>query len=378
MKKTPHLEPISREPARPRESAASQAKHRAVAIWLWSLAALVFLMVIVGGATRLTESGLSITEWKPLTGVIPPLSEAQWQAEFESYKKIPQYAQLFPDMDLRGFKFIYFFEWGHRLLGRLIGVAMVAPLIFFWARGRLPQGFKPKLLGILALGGLQGFAGWWMVKSGLAERTEVAQERLAIHLLLASLTFAALVWLAASLKGRTSELPGRILPGLKLFAWAMVFLVLLQIGLGALVAGLRAGRAFNTWPLIDGYFWPPLEKLTLLTPLLRNFLDNMLLVQFQHRMVAYALLALALIQALYAWRRAPGSRAFRRASALAALAATQIGIGIVTLLLTVPLWAGLLHQAFAMVVLGMAVAHAQALSQARSSAFPKVARDKNS
>jgi cytochrome c oxidase assembly protein subunit 15 len=339
--------------------------YRAVAIWLWSLAALVFLMVIVGGATRLTESGLSITEWKPLTGIIPPLSPAKWLAEFENYKKIPQYAQLFPDMDLRGFKFIFFIEWSHRLLGRLIGAAMVLPLIFFWAKGLLPPGFKPKLLGVLALGALQGFVGWWMVKSGLSDRVEVAQERLAIHLLLASLTFAALIWLAASLKSRAVQIPERRLSGLRWFASGMVLLVLLQIGLGGLVAGLRAGHAFNTWPLIDGYFWPPLDKLTLLSPLWRNFLDNILLVQFQHRLIAYALLAVALAQAVYASGATVGGRAVRRAWAVAGLVAVQASIGITTLVLVVPLWAGLLHQALAMIVLGMAVAHAQALSQAR-------------
>ncbi|HWX14144.1 MAG TPA: COX15/CtaA family protein [Methylocella sp.] len=337
----------------------------AVAIWLWIVAALVFLMVIVGGATRLTESGLSITEWKPLTGVIPPLSQAEWLAEFENYKKIPQYAELFPDMDLGGFKFIFFFEWAHRLLGRLIGAVMGVPLIFFWARGFLPPGFKPKLLGILALGGLQGFVGWWMVKSGLSDRVEVAQERLAIHLLLASLTFAALVWVASSLRKGAAEIAAPNVRGLKWFAAATVLLVLVQIGLGGLVAGLRAGHAFNTWPLIDGYFWPPLNKLTVLAPLWRNFLDNILVVQFQHRMIAYALLALTLVQALYARRVVPKSRARRRATAIAALATAQIAIGIVTLVLVVPLWAGLLHQAFAMIVLGMAVVHAQELSQAR-------------
>ncbi|MGH6793938.1 MAG: COX15/CtaA family protein [Methylocella sp.] len=341
------------------------ARHRGVAIWLWSLAGLVFLMVMVGGATRLTESGLSITEWKPLTGIIPPLSPAEWLAEFENYKKIPQYAQLFPDMELSGFKFIFFFEWSHRLLGRLIGAAMVLPLIFFWVKGLLPPSFKPRLLGVLALGALQGGVGWWMVKSGLTERVEVAQERLAIHLLLASVTFAALVWLAASLKRSGVQIPERRLPALRWFAGGIVVLVLVQIGLGGLVAGLRAGRAFNTWPLIDGYYWPPLDKLVLLSPLWRNFLDNILLVQFQHRTIAYALLALALAQVFYASRVAAGSRAVRRAWAVAGLVAMQASIGIATLILAVPLWAGLLHQAFAMIVLGMAVAHAQALSQAR-------------
>ncbi|MGH6822827.1 MAG: COX15/CtaA family protein, partial [Methylocella sp.] len=229
----------------------------------------------------------------------------------------------------------------------------------------LLRGFKPKLLGILALGALQGGVGWWMVKSGLTERVEVAQERLAIHLLLASVTFAALVWLAASIKRSVAQIPERRLPGLRWYAGSMVLLVLVQIGLGGLVAGLRAGRAFNTWPLIDGYFWPPVDKLTLLLPLWRNFLDNILLVQFQHRMIAYALLALALAQALYASRVATGSRAVRRTWAVAGLVAMQASIGIATLILAVPLWAGLLHQAFAMIVLGMAVAHAQALWRAR-------------
>ncbi len=241
---------------------------------------------------------------------------------------------------------------------------MALPLIFFWAKGLLPPGFKPKLIGVLALGALQGGVGWWMVKSGLSDRVEVAQERLAIHLSLASVTFAALVWLAASLKRSVAQIPERRLPGPRWFAGGMVLLVLLQIGLGGLVAGLRAGQAFNTWPLIDGYFWPPLDKLTLLSPLWRNFLDNILLVQFQHRMIAYALLALALAQALYVSRVATGSRAVRRAWAVAGLVAMQAAIGIATLVLAVPLWAGLLHQAFAMIVLGMAVAHAQALSKA--------------
>jgi cytochrome c oxidase assembly protein subunit 15 len=346
-------------------SLAMRDVSRAVVIWLWSLAALVLLMVIVGGATRLTESGLSITEWKPLSGVIPPLSRAAWLAEFENYKQIPQYAQVFPDMDLGGFKFIFFWEWSHRLLGRSIGLATVLPLVFFWAKGVLPPGFKLKLLGVLALGALQGFVGWWMVKSGLVGRVEVAQERLAIHLLLASVTFAALVWLAASLKRRRPEISAMVAPSLKWFALAFLILVLLQIGLDALVAGLRAGRAFNSWPLIDGSLIPPLDKLTLLEPLWRNFLDNMLLVQFQHRMVAYALLAVALLQAFYTWRLAGVGRALRRALALAGLVAAQVMIGIATLVLVVPLSAGLLHQAFAMIVLGMAVAHAQALSQGR-------------
>ena len=332
---------------------------RWVAIWLWILAGLVFLMVVVGGATRLTESGLSITQWKPLTGIIPPLSAADWQAEFDNYKQIPQYSAVFPNMDLAGFKFIFFFEWSHRLLGRLIGLATALPLVFFWIRGALKPTLKLKLLGVLALGGLQGFVGWWMVKSGLADRIEVAPERLAIHLLLASALFVALVWLASA-QSRAERRPAP--RGLRMTAIIFVLAVLTQIGLGALVAGLRAGHAYNTWPLIEGRFIPPLDQLTLLSPLWRNFLDNLLTVQFQHRMVAYAVLAFALAQAAAAWRVLGPGAASIRAGALVILAAAQASIGIVVLVLAVPLWAGLLHQAFAMLVLGLAVVNAQALT----------------
>jgi cytochrome c oxidase assembly protein subunit 15 len=339
--------------------------YRAVAIWLWSLAALVFLMVMVGGVTRLTESGLSITQWKPVTGVLPPWSEADWQAEFESYKQIPQYAAIFPNMDVAGFKFIYFWEWLHRLLGRLIGVATVLPLAYFWLRGGLPRGFEVKLLAVLALGALQGVVGWWMVASGLTERIEVAQERLAIHLVLAAVTFAALVWLAASLSRRKPELSGHAVPMLQWLAFGAVLGLILQIGLGALVAGLRAGRAYNTWPLIDGAFIPPLDDLAMLEPVWLNLVDNVLTVQFLHRMVGYGLVALVVVQVPLAARLAGGSRAYRRSVVLAGLVVLQVAIGVVTLLLAVPLWAGLLHQAFAMMILGHAVAHAQALTVSR-------------
>jgi cytochrome c oxidase assembly protein subunit 15 len=342
---------------------------RAVRIWLWSVAALVFAMVVVGGATRLTESGLSITEWKPITGVLPPLSQADWLAEFAKYKAIPQYQALFSGMDLNGFKFIFLWEWSHRLLGRLIGVVFALPLFVFWLRGMLPKGLKLKLLGLLALGGLQGFVGWWMVSSGLVHRVEVAQQRLAIHLFLASLTFAALIYLAASLSPARSAPPPENL-GLRRFASATLCVIFLQIFLGALVGGLRAGHAYNTWPLMDGHLILPSDVLFALQPLWRNLTDNLAMVQFQHRFVAYALLALALAQALFAKRVAPQSRVKRRAFHLFGLIFTQAGLGIVTLLLVVPLWAGLLHQAFAMVVLAEAVIYRESLSRAKTLPSP--------
>ena len=331
----------------------------AVRWWLWIMAGLVFAMVLVGGATRLTESGLSITEWKPVLGIFPPLTMADWEAEFSKYQHIPQFAQLFPDMDLSHFKFIYFWEWGHRLLGRFIGLAFAVPLLWFALRRQLPGGwFGAKLAGLLALGAAQGFVGWWMVKSGLSDRVEVSQYRLAVHLLLASLTFAALVWLAAGLGARRQQAGQGALRPLASF---LVALVLLQIGLGALVAGLRAGLAYNTWPLMDGRFVPPLDDLMRLDSLWTNLFENVTTVQFQHRMIAYVLLALAAWQ-VFAARRV-GGRVTRRALALAALVFCQAGIGIATLLLGVPLWAGLAHQALAMVVLAMAVVNRQALAQ---------------
>ncbi len=342
-------------------AAQAEAKPRSarpVAIWLWSLAALVFLMVVVGGATRLTESGLSITEWKPLTGVIPPLSQADWAAEFDHYKQIPQYESVFPNMDLAGFKFIFFWEWSHRILARMIGFVAILPLAYFWIRKQIPASFKPKLALFLVPLAFEPLIGWWMVVSGLQNRTEVAQERLALHLLVASMVFAALVWLASSLRQATAD---RVISlGVRRFGSLIVFVVFVQIGLGALVAGLRAGRVYNTWPLMDGSFLPSREVLTSLTPFWRNLTDNVALVQLDHRLVAYTLLALAAIQAGVAARY--GGKIALRGFILLALVVAQAALGIATLLLAVPLWAGLLHQAFAMLVLGKAVIYRQALS----------------
>jgi cytochrome c oxidase assembly protein subunit 15 len=353
---------VSASPSRLGRIAAAHFEGRggAVGHWLWSVAALVFLMVIVGGATRLTESGLSITEWKPVTGVIPPLTHAAWMEAFDKYKLIPQYETLFPDMSLGHFQSIFLMEWTHRLIGRLLGLALFVPLIVFWLRGRLATRLKWQTVGIVGLVGLQGFVGWWMVSSGLVGRVEVAQERLAVHLLLASITFASLVWLAAAQKTRGPIEP---VPSLtRHLASLIIVLVLAQIGLGALVAGLRAGQAYNTWPLMDGRLVPPGDVLGAMTPWWRNLVDNVAEVQFQHRVTAYLVLGLAILQAAWTARIAPRTAATRRAIALAGLVAAQATIGIVTLVLVVPIWAGLLHQSFAMVVLAMSVVHRQRLA----------------
>jgi cytochrome c oxidase assembly protein subunit 15 len=356
-----HVQPGSRTGVR-----VASDRLAPVRAWLWSVAALVLLMVVVGGATRLTESGLSITEWKLVSGIVPPLSAAQWQEAFDKYKAIPQYSQLFPTMTLGDFQFIYAFEWFHRLLGRLIGIAFFVPLVWFWAMGRLPPGLKPKLVAVLGLGALQGAVGWWMVKSGLSERVEVSQYRLALHLLLASVTYAALLWLAVGLvRPRTGDRAGW---RLRRVADGVLALVFLQIGLGALVAGLRAGLTYNTWPLMDGRLVPPAGDLFDKTPLWSNFFENVTLVQFQHRLVAYVLLAVVLAQAFATVRIAGRSAAARRAVTLAALVTLQAAVGITTLLLVVPLWAGLLHQAVAMLVLGMAVIHRRRLDEEAATA----------
>ncbi len=330
--------------------------------WLWLVAALILAMVIVGGATRLTESGLSITQWKPISGVIPPLGEADWLAEFEAYKQIPQYQQLFPAMSLAEFRFIYFWEWGHRLLGRLIGLVLIVPMLVFWIRGQLPGQLKLPLLGVLLLGALQGAVGWWMVRSGLSERVEVSQYRLATHLLFACLTFAIVVWLATGLARPAKR--GRPAGRVKLAASALIGLIFLQIGLGGLVAGLRAGLVYNSWPLMDGRLVPPFADLVALSPPWRNLFENITTVQFDHRLVAFGLVGLAIWHAIDTRRQASGGAAARRATGLAGLATLQAAIGIATLVMVVPLWAGLFHQALALLLLGGAVWHRRSCSLA--------------
>lgn len=334
------------------------AGQRALRVWLYLLAALVVGMVAVGGATRLTGSGLSITEWRPVTGAVPPLSAEAWAAEFDKYKDTPQYRILNQGMGLSDFKVLYAWEWGHRLLGRIVGLVFFLPLLWFWWRGALTRRLGLGLLGLGLLGGLQGAIGWIMVASGLQPgMTAVAPLKLALHLTTASLILAGLVWLAAGLRPRvgTAE-PAR----LRVTAVAIMGLVLAQIFLGGLVAGSKAGLVYNTWPSMNGMLVPHASELFAVSPWIENFVDNLTLVQFNHRLTAYLLLALALGHALDARRTRPGSGLARRATGIASLVVAQAGLGIVTLLLAVPLWAALSHQVFAMAVLTMATVHARA------------------
>jgi cytochrome c oxidase assembly protein subunit 15 len=337
--------------------------HRAVRWWLISVATLIALMVLVGGATRLTESGLSIVEWKPVTGSVPPLSEAQWTDAFEAYKKIPQYREVNAGMSLSEFKEIFWWEWSHRLLGRFIGGAYLLPFLFFLWRGGLSGELKRRLWLLFALGGLQGAVGWWMVASGLSERVEVSQYRLATHLVLALLIFAGIVWTVRRLAARPPiAVPAR----LRFTSAVLVIVTFVQIYFGALVAGLRAGRAYNTWPQIDGAFIPSAERLWFETPWWRNLFDNVLTVQFEHRMTAYALFALAALHAFDAVRSRAGSAA-GGALWLFAAVSLQAVLGILTLLNQVPIGLALAHQAVAIAVLTLAVMQAERLASRQSA-----------
>jgi cytochrome c oxidase assembly protein subunit 15 len=327
-------------------------RSRPVRIWLWTLAALVAVTVIVGGATRLTGSGLSITEWRPVTGVIPPLSTSDWLLEFDKYRTIPQFLIVNSDMTLAGFKFIYWWEWTHRLLGRLIGFAFIVPFgVFLW-RGMIDRALFWKLGGLFVLGGLQGAIGWWMVSSGLAERTDVSQYRLAVHLTLACAILSGLVAVAVRLRGVRDSVPRRI----RVTASSLLLLAFVQIFIGALVAKTGAGLTFNSWPLMDGNFIPPFEQLFPAAPYWKNFFENVMTIQFTHRMVAYVLFCVALLHTLDAQRSGPFASALRGA-VLFALVTAQAMLGIVTLLWSAPLWLSLLHQAGAVAVLIAATVH---------------------
>lgn len=332
--------------------------------WLYGIAFLVIVMVIVGGATRLTDSGLSITEWKPIHGVIPPLNEAEWQEEFAKYKEIPEYQLINKGMSLGEFKGIFWWEWAHRFLGRFIGVAFLLPLIWFWATGRIGRSLAPPLAGIFVLGGMQGAVGWWMVASGLTERTDVSQYRLAVHLTLACAILAYVLWVAAGLRERTARAP----PAFRLAATAILALVFLQIFLGGLVAGLDAGLASDTWPLMRGALVP--DGLFFQAPVWRNFFENALTVHFDHRVIGYVVFLAVLA---HAWQ-VRGTAYAGRGMALAVVVTAQAVLGIANVLAAVPLGLALLHQFGAIVVLVLAVDHLRSMLPAGAMPARKEAR----
>jgi cytochrome c oxidase assembly protein subunit 15 len=337
---------------------SDERRLNAVRTWLLIVAALVVATLIVGGATRLTESGLSIVEWRPVTGTIPPLTDAQWVAEFEKYKQIPQYREINRGMSLSDFKTIFWWEWAHRVLGRVIGAVFLIPFLFFLWRGDIGRNLRLPLLGLFALGAIQGAVGWWMVSSGLAERVSVSQYRLAFHMTLACVIYAAIVWIVGRMKpAEAVAVPLR----LRVSAVILVGLVLLQIYLGALVAGLDAGLVYNTWPHMDGALIPSGERLWFETPLWRNFFENALTVQFNHRMLAYAILLFALWFAWDMGRSVKDRMARAYATLFMLLIVIQAMVGIATLLFAVPIGLALTHQALAILLLTVAVLQAAGL-----------------
>jgi len=344
-------------------SAQQAPDNRAVRWWLLTIVVLIAIMALVGGATRLTESGLSIVEWKPVTGTLPPLNQEQWTRAFDAYKAIPQYRELNAGMTLGEFKTIFWWEWGHRLLGRVIGVAYLLPFLWFLWRGALSADLRRRLWLIFGLGALQGAVGWWMVASGLSQRVEVSQYRLATHLVLALLIFAAVVWTLRRLANRPRSAASS---RLKITSVVLVVVTFVQLYLGALVAGLRAGRVYNTWPDIDGALIPSAARLFFERPWWRNLFDNTLTVQFEHRMTAYVLFTIALLHALDAVRSRAGAAAVNGALWLAVAITLQATLGILTLLNQAPTSLALAHQAVAIAVLTLAIFQVERLAARRS------------
>ncbi|RYG91759.1 heme A synthase [Loktanella sp. IMCC34160] len=327
------------------DRAGGQGARGAIRRWLMVIFALVALMIAVGGMTRLTDSGLSITEWKPVTGAIPPMTAAAWEVEFEKYRAIPEYQLQNAGMTLSEFKAIYWWEWGHRQLGRVIGLVWALGFAWFYLARKIPTGWTRRLLLLGALGGLQGAIGWWMVHSGLQEgMLDVASYRLATHLGLAFVIFGFLAWYVFLLGRREADLmQARRAGESHLFGMStgLMHFAFLQIILGALVAGIDAGRAFPTWPLMGDGFLPP-DPFTL-TPLWRNFFEDAGLVQFVHRMVAYGLFAYG----IFVWtraRRSPNHRTRFAFNAMLAVMFLQVVLGIVTALYSAPVQIAILHQ----------------------------------
>ncbi|MBB6253445.1 COX15/CtaA family protein [Nitrospirillum iridis] len=333
-------------------SPARVAPHRAIGIWLLVCAGLVFAMAVIGAITRLTESGLSITEWKPVTGALPPLSEAAWAEEFAKYQATPEFALKHSGMDVAQFKGIFFWEWFHRLLGRVIGLAFLLPFLFFAATRRVPRALAPRLVGLFVLGGLQGALGWYMVKSGLVNRPDVSHYRLAAHLSLAVLIYVAMLATAVPLLfPAASGAAHSARAALRRHAGVAMALVATTMVWGAFTAGLDAGQAYNTWPLMNGTLAP--EEMWNLSPAWLNFLENTAAVQFTHRW-------LAILTGLVVWSytvRALGAgvqgRVRSLAIAVAAMVLVQISLGISTLLMFVPVHVAATHQAGALVLLGL-------------------------
>lgn len=323
--------------------------------WLFFICAMIFAMILVGGATRLTDSGLSITEWQPIVGILPPLTEDAWREAFRLYQKIPEYAVVNKGMSLDEFKFIYWWEWAHRFLGRMIGLVFLLPFLYFIARGRISRRLAPKLVIMFVLGGLQGALGWYMVRSGLVDRVDVSQYRLAAHLCAAIFIFGYIFWVAIRM-GRRHSADNVSGPVTALSAAFLTLAIFVQIALGAFVAGLDAGQGYNTWPEMDGTLIP--DGLAAMTPWYLNLFENALTVQFNHRMFAYALVIYASLHAVLVARIGGKEDGIAMSAALLACAVwLQAALGVMTLLTRVPVSLGLAHQGMAVIVFALSLFH---------------------
>jgi len=325
---------------------------RRVSVWLLTCCALLFLMVVVGGITRLTHSGLSMVEWQPIVGVIPPLDEEQWRQVFHKYQQTPEYQRVNRGMSLQQFKRIFWWEYFHRLLGRAIGVVFLVPLLYFMGRRQINRSLAPGLLGIFLLGALQGVLGWYMVKSGLADDPRVSQYRLTAHLAVAFLIFAAMFWMALGMLAPAvgvADPPRR----LRRYAFALTGLIFVMVLSGGFVAGIRAGLAYNTFPLMNGDVVP--SQYLALEPWWRNLFSNIATVQFNHRAIAWLLFVLVPLFWLASRRLELGSRARLACNALPIVLGVQIVLGISTLVLAVPVPLASAHQAGAMLLFATAL-----------------------
>ena len=336
-----------------------RARPNAIANWLFAVAALVFAMIVVGGITRLTESGLSITRWEPIRGTLPPIGEAAWRDAFDLYRQTPQYQKVNTGMTLSEFKNIYFWEYLHRLLGRVIGLAFALPLLWFAANRAIPKGYGWKLIALLLLGGTQGAIGWWMVASGLIDRPEVSHIRLAVHLLTAFTIFGSLIWEAMDLRRLSADDAAQPARMPTVAIWALSLLAL-QFLFGAYVAGLEAGYAYSSWPKMGDEWFP--AGAPMLEPFRRNFADNPIVVQFVHRWLAFLFAAGAALLARAAWKR--GLHA--EAAALLLAVASQILLGIFTLLTGVDIRIAASHQGMAALVLAAVLVTAHRLGERRA------------
>jgi cytochrome c oxidase assembly protein subunit 15 len=334
----------------PAENNNDMRYNRQIAIWLLVCCAMVFFMVVLGGVTRLTGSGLSMVQWNPIFGAVPPLDQPAWEEVFDLYKQSPEYQKINIGMDLAGFKQIYWFEFAHRLLGRSIGMVFLIPFLFFLIKGRLHRPLVPRMVALFVLGGLQGLLGWYMVKSGLVDNPHVSQYRLTAHLALAIVIYAYMFWIALGLlpeKHRNNAAAGP--PGLRLFAGLLGALLFITALSGGFVAGLKAGHAYNTFPLMDGRWIP--EAIFMQEPLWRNFFENIATVQFDHRVLAIMSFIGVVSLWLYGRRQAPTRQARTGLHLLLLVVMLQVALGISTLLLHVPTALAATHQGGALLLL---------------------------